>query len=74
MTELREDLFATAEKHAENPRLVWEILLLAATTCLSAGMTPEQGGSAFNEILAEAYRVLKHKDLNPLAPVVRSEV
>tara|TARA_R110000824_G_scaffold357225_3_gene544612 strand:- start:596 stop:820 length:225 start_codon:yes stop_codon:yes gene_type:complete len=73
MTDLRDELFDVVDKHSRNPRVLSEVLLLAATTCLSAGMTPEQGSRTFNEILAAAFRTLNHKDLSPLAQVVIDE-
>ena len=72
-TQLRRDLFGLAEKHLGDDRLLGETLLLAATTCQAAGMSPEQGGEAFIDVMADVFRCISHDGLSPLAQVVRTE-
>ena len=73
MADVRKDLFEVADAHFNNPNLLPETMLLAATTCLAAGMTPEKASEVFNQMLAEVVRCVAHKDLPPLAQVVREE-
>tara|TARA_R110001583_G_scaffold13263_6_gene57455 strand:- start:4187 stop:4435 length:249 start_codon:yes stop_codon:yes gene_type:complete len=72
-TQLRLDLFGVADKHHKDGRLLGETLLLAATTCLAAGMNPEQGVEAFTEVMVDVFRCISHDGLSPLAQVVRTE-
>ena len=72
-TEIRRDLFGVAESHLGDDRLLGETLLLAATTCLASGMSPEEGGQAFTEVMADVFRCVTHDALSPLAQVVREE-
>jgi len=67
---LRDMLFEAIDKHRSSPRVAHEVLLVAVSSCLSAGMKPEEATQAFNSILAEVYRLLEHRKTGPLSQAV----
>ena len=67
---VRDVLFEAIDQHRSSPRVTHEVLLVAASCCLSSGMKPEEATQAFNSILAEVYRLLEHRKTGPLSQAV----